>query len=181
MNLASAVTPIDASPVQQAFDQAAPTYDRDWSESVIGRLQRQVFWRVIDPLFTEGDRVLDIGCGTGVDAFHLAERGIHVHAIDISPAMIEQVQHRIDQRNYDVAQGSSLAGSRVFAIQARERAFVTAEVRAIEELGQLAPDQPFDGVISNFSPLNCVEDLEPVATLRRLGFRLSRAGRNRDT
>ena len=62
-----------------------------------------------------------------------------------------------------VAQGSSLAGSRVFAIQARERAYVTTEVRAIEDLNQLAPDQPFDGVISNFSPLNCVEDLDPVA------------------
>lgn len=163
MNTADAIKSLDTSPVQQAFDQAAPTYESDWSESIIGRLQRQAVWRVIDPLFTSGDRILDIGCGTGTDAFHLAERGIRVHAIDVSPAMIEQVQKGIDQRGRRVAQGSSASGPPVIAIQDGEAASVTTEVRAIEDLDQLTPEQPFDGAISNFSPFNCVEDLDLVA------------------
>lgn len=150
MNSASAATtPMDARPVRDAFDQAAPTYDQDWSDSVIGRLQRQAIWSAVDPLFVAGDRVLDVGCGTGVDAFHLAERGVKVHAIDVSPAMIAQVALRIDRE--------SLSNR------------VTAAVCAIEDLDGLGPEQGFDGAVSNFSPLNCVEDLEPVAeSLERL-------------
>ncbi len=169
MNSASAATPIGANPVQQAFDQAARTYESDWSESLIGRIQRQAVWQAIDPLFSAGDHVLDIGCGTGTDAFHLAEHGIRVHAIDVSPAMVEEVQKRIDQRGRRATQGSGLAGSQVFAIPGSEAAAVTTEVRPIEDLDQLTPEQPFDGAISNFSPFNCVEDLEPAAdSLARL-------------
>lgn len=150
MNPASAATtPLDAQPARDAFDQAAPTYDQDWSESVIGRLQRQAVWSVIDPLFVAGDWVLDIGCGTGVDAFHLAERGVRVHAVDVSPGMVAQVERRIDREG--------LADQ------------VTAEVCAIEDLDMLEVESGYDGAVSNFSPLNCVEDLEPVAeSLSRL-------------
>ena len=138
----AATTPIDAQPVRDAFDQAASTYDQDWSESVIGRLQRRAVWDAVDPLFVAGNRVLDVGCGTGVDAFHLAERGVRVHAIDVSPGMVSQVARRIAREG--------LSGQ------------VTAEVCAIEDLDRLDPEQRFDGAVSNFSPLNCVEDLEPV-------------------
>ena len=144
MNSASAATtPMNAQPVRDAFDQAAPTYDQDWSDSIIGRLQRQAIWSAVDPLFVAGDRVLDVGCGTGVDAFHLAERGASVHAVDVSPGMIEQVVRRIDREDLSDQ--------------------VTAEVCAIEDLDGLDPEHAFDGAVSNFSPLNCVEDLEPVA------------------
>ena len=38
---------------------------------------------------TPGDRVLDVGCGTGRHAIELAARGVHVHGIDISQRFID--------------------------------------------------------------------------------------------
>ncbi len=117
-----------------AFDQLADEYDVLWSSSAIGRQQRFAVWRRIDPLFRAGQRILDIGCGTGVDAVHFRERGIGVLAIDASKEMVR------------------LARSRG----------VDAHHLSAEALGLL--DGEFDGAISNFGALNCVSDLSSVAS-----------------
>ena len=113
-----------------AFDQLASRYDAMWTDSPRGRAQRDAIWREIDALFERGDRVLDLGCGTGEDAAHLESKGVHVHAIDASREMVRMAQAR----------------------------GVRAELFRIEDLAQL--DEPFDGAISNFGALNCVENLE---------------------
>ncbi len=126
-----------------AFDRLAPRYDELWTHTPAGRAQRDQVWRVIDPLFRPGDRVLDIGCGTGEDAVHLAARSVDVHATDASPAM---------------------AGI------ARERG-VAATVIAAERIPELPG--PYDGAVSNFGVLNCLDDLPTfargLATLIRPG------------
>lgn len=116
------------------FDQVAASYDRQWTDTPIGRAQRGHVWRHIDPLFHPGDRILDVGCGTGADAAHFAERGAAVHATDPSPGMI------------DVA---------------RQRCGFTAEVLRAEEIAAI--EETFDGAISNFGALNCVDDVATVA------------------
>ena len=42
-----------------------------------------------------GMRILDAGCGTGAMAVELAQRGAHVVAVDISPALIEIAKQRV--------------------------------------------------------------------------------------
>ena len=116
-----------------AFDTLAERYDALWSKTAIGRAQRAAVWRRIDPLFQAGDRVLDVGCGTGVDAIHLMERGIRLDAVDASSEM---------------------------ARLARARG-VNARQLAAEALGGLKGE--YDGAFSNFGALNCVSDLESVA------------------
>jgi ubiquinone/menaquinone biosynthesis C-methylase UbiE len=115
------------------FDHAAATYDALWTNTAIGRAQRNQVWRQIDPLFHPGERILDIGCGTGEDAAHFASHGVQVYATDASPAMVRV---------------------------ARERG-VTATVCDAEELARIG--KLFDGAISNFGALNCVENLPAVA------------------
>jgi SAM-dependent methyltransferase len=71
-----------------AFDRLAEGYDSAWTDSAVGSAQRRQVWRSIDPWIRPGDALLDIGCGTGADAAHFAQRGARVHATDSSPEMI---------------------------------------------------------------------------------------------
>ena len=44
-------------------------------------------------------RVLDVGCGTGVTALELAQKGYEASGIDISPKMIQRAQAEVHQQN----------------------------------------------------------------------------------
>jgi len=134
---ASLVSPSDNAAAY--FDQIASRYDALWTKSPAGRLQREAVWRHVDPLIRRGDRVLDIGCGTGEDALHLAGLGAQVLALDVSPEMVR------------VARGKG----------------VNARVLPIEGIHALAV--AFDLVLSNFGGFNCVGDLSAIGlTLARL-------------
>jgi ubiquinone/menaquinone biosynthesis C-methylase UbiE len=125
------------------FDAVAEEYDRKFTESQIGRAQRASVWKELAKTFRSGDRILEIGCGTGVDASFLANRGVRVLACDNSRAMIEVASQRIAQAN--------------------QSSFVSLRTLAAEDLAGLKGEPCFDGVFSNFGALNCVEDLRGVA------------------
>jgi ubiquinone/menaquinone biosynthesis C-methylase UbiE len=123
------------------FDAVAEKYDQGFTFSKIGQAQRSAVWRELERTFHAGDRVLEIGCGTGVDACFLAERGVKVVACDSSPAMIQVAARRV-----------------------REMGINSVDLRllAAENLAEIQREAPFDGVFSNFGALNCVEDLQAV-------------------
>jgi 2-polyprenyl-3-methyl-5-hydroxy-6-metoxy-1,4-benzoquinol methylase len=125
------------------FDAVAEEYDRKFTESQIGRAQRASVWKELAKTFRSGDWILEIGCGTGVDASFLANRGVRVFACDNSHAMIEVASRRI--------------------AQADQSSFVHLRTLAAEDLAGLGGEPRFDGAISNFGALNCVEDLRGVA------------------
>jgi ubiquinone/menaquinone biosynthesis C-methylase UbiE len=134
---------------RESFDAVAEEYDRLFTNSFIGKAQRQSVWRELDCSFQPGQRVLEINCGTGVDAQHLAARGIHVVACDASPAMIEVARRRL---NAPASQN-----------------LIDFRILAIEQIDQLESDGPYEGVFSNFAGLNCVENLPSFAqTLARM-------------
>jgi len=129
------------------FDLLAADYDRTWTNSGAGRLQRRAVWRHLFLLFRAGDRVLDLGCGTGEDACGLARAGVRVSALDASPAMVRIARNR----------------------------GVPAELGNIEAIRDL--EGAFDGVISNFGAMNCVSEVSalraPLANLVRPGGHLA--------
>lgn len=122
------------------FDALAESYDRVFTDSLIGRAQRDAVWRQLDTTFLPGHHVLELNCGTGVDALHLAARGVRVDAFDVSAAMIRVANRRL-------ASGSPLP--------------VRFEILATEDLGTIG--SVYDGAFSNFGGLNCVQDLRQVA------------------
>lgn len=85
-----------ATAAAAAFDGLATTYDAAFSTGAIGTLMRQAVWRRLDARFAAGDRVLEIGCGTGEDAVHLARRGVRVLATDTSARMLEVARAKVD-------------------------------------------------------------------------------------
>lgn len=128
-----------SSLAQTYWNAAAETYEQDFTETLLGRLWRDAVWDEIDAGFSSGQRVLELNCGTGIDALHLAGRGVSVVACDISSRMIEAARHRA---------ANSGVGS-----------LVDFHVLPTEQLGELQSDGSFDGAFSNFSGLNCVKDL----------------------
>ena len=127
----------------QGFDAIADEYDRLFTNSAIGRAQRGSVWAVMDGAFSPGQRVLEINCGTGIDALHLAERGAQVVACDASANMIRVARQRLHA--------------------SPQRGRVDFKVLATEDIHQLQGATRFDGVLSNFAGLNCVADLSSVA------------------
>jgi ubiquinone/menaquinone biosynthesis C-methylase UbiE len=129
--------------VALAFDRMADGYDAAFTESLIGRAQRNVVWNALAMNFRAGNRVLELNCGTGEDALFLARRGVSVLGCDAAPRMITVAERR-------KSSGVSAAS-------------LDFRVLRNEELDAIQPSAPFDGAFSNFSGLNCVEDMSPVA------------------
>src|SRR6478735_5967407 len=125
------------------FDGMAADYDRSFTASSLGQRMRAAVWHRLDAAFRPGERVLELNCGTGEDAVHLGGRGVRVLATDASPAM--------------------LAVARAKVARAELADLVEVAPLAIEDLVRHHPERSFDGVLSNFGGLNCVDDLAGVA------------------
>jgi len=134
---------VDLRDTQEAFDSVAADYDGPRGNNVLIQDMRAEMWRWLDSTFAPGSRLIDLGCGTGLDAIRLAKQGHYVTATDWSPRMIERTADRA----------------------AREA--VSANVQAIpvgaHELHHIDGRNLFDGAYSNLGPLNCVPDLSVVA------------------
>ena len=137
-------TSVDAARLldtQRAFDSVAADYDGPRGNNELIRRMRLTLWDSVHSTLTPGARLLDLGCGTGIDALEFARRGFHVVATDWSPRMVERARSR--------------------AVAAGLQSRVTVAHLGVQQLDQL--DDAFDGIYSNFGPLNCAPDLRDVA------------------
>lgn len=50
----------------------------------------------------EGQRVLDVGCGTGVVALTAVRRGARVSGLDLTPALLERARHNAEVAGVDI-------------------------------------------------------------------------------
>jgi SAM-dependent methyltransferase len=84
-------------PVRLAYDALATDYDaftgslnyEPWLAEVLPRLE---YWGLA------GNRLLDVGCGTGKSLVPMLERGWRCSGCDISPAMIEIAREKLGGR-----------------------------------------------------------------------------------
>ena len=128
---------------QDAFDSVAADYDGPRGNNASIQDMRSEMWHWMDATFAPGSRLIDIGCGTGLDAIRMAQLGHHVTATDWSTQMVQRTSDR------------------------SQREQVTDRVRTIavgaHELHRLDGKGAYDGAYSNLGPLNCVPDLAAVA------------------
>lgn len=122
-----------------AYDQIASVYD---DQVQGGQWMRGMLWESYRRRFTPGQCLLDLSCGTGIDALFLAQLGFHVVGIDISARMIEQLELKAKRLNLSD--------------------HILTHVRDINGLHTWSPP-PFDGIISAFAGLSTLPDLTDVA------------------
>jgi SAM-dependent methyltransferase len=126
-----------------AFDQMALNYDASFTSTAFGSCLRAMVWQRLDAAVAGRRRILEIGCGTGEDAVHLASRGFEVVATDSSMQML-----------------------RVAARKA-EHAGCAQRIRfrnvPMERLGAELRGETFDAVFSNFGAINCVPQVDALA------------------
>ncbi len=83
--------------MQQAFDTYAQTYDDHFTNSLIGKAQREQVYKWLLKFMTfQAGHVLEVNCGTGEDALWMAKQGANVLATDISTGMVEIAKKKSD-------------------------------------------------------------------------------------
>lgn len=139
-----------------AFDRLAPAYDALVSGEAF-QLQRKQTHRLLSRWIRSGFRVLEIGCGTGIDTEFLAGLGARVVACDPSEEMLSRARRRVEAAGL---------GDRISVLSC-----------GLQDLPQfldaLDHSEGFDAIVSNFGALNCAPSLAPLGVV---GCRHLRAG-----
>jgi SAM-dependent methyltransferase len=130
------------------FDAAAESYDEAFTHTRLGRWLRDAVWARVGPLFRPGQRVLELGCGTGEDALWLARQGVQVVATDVSAAMMAIARAK-----------AARAGLSDYVTFARLDLAAPQAADAVHVWDTL-----YDGVLSNFGALNCLSDRAELAS-----------------
>jgi len=118
------------------FDTQASTYDCV-AESALGAELRRRVHAVLNDRIEPADRVVDLGCGSGLDAAWIAPQVRSVQAFDSSADMVARTRDRC-----------------------RDFANVSVDHAGVSEL---EIDRPVNVVLANFGVINCVGDLAAFA------------------
>jgi SAM-dependent methyltransferase len=132
-------------PAAVAFNAVAPTFDERFGAWRSVAAQRRAVRGALLREFPAGGNILEVGGGTGEDASFLAEHGFNMLLTDPSPAMVER------------------ANAKLAALGGRAAVAAGEDLEDFARRHLAAGGAIFDGAFSNFAPLNCVDDLGPVA------------------
>ncbi|HVZ38041.1 MAG TPA: methyltransferase domain-containing protein [Candidatus Kapabacteria bacterium] len=128
------------------FAEAARTFDEDEEGNILLLWMRERSARLMNQAFAPGGMLLELGCGTGIEASRLVAAGHRIVLTDVSAGMLER------------------AVPKVSAV--REKGLVGAHQMPAAQIGTLVDRYgraAFDGAYSSFGPLNCEPDPVPVA------------------
>ncbi len=85
--------------LMKILEHTPSNYDRGIRLLTRGKLERS-YDRLASSI-KKGDRVLDIGCGTGALTLRAAGQGARVKGIDINPHLLEIARTRAEASNLD--------------------------------------------------------------------------------
>ncbi|MGC4041095.1 MAG: methyltransferase domain-containing protein [Flavobacterium sp.] len=122
--------------MEASFDKAAACYDRTFSDTMIGRMQRSLVRDALSKHLKNVRNILEVNCGTGEDAIWLARKTFKITASDVSPKMIEVAKNKAVHKNLD---------------------YVVSDIKYIDTTFD---GRQFDLIFSNFGGLNCLTQSE---------------------
>lgn len=129
------------SNVKAAFSKQSASFDEIEERNEILQWMRNQIHAHCMRHFNKEDHILELNCGTGIDAVFFAEQGMHVHATDIAEGMLDELRKKIDAKNL------------VEKISLQQCSFT--------ELHRITQNN-FDHIFSDFGGLNCVKEIDKV-------------------
>jgi len=90
-NPSSAISPEAPLPAREGYNRWAEVYDADGNPLIA--LERPELDRLVGDV--RGQRIVDIGCGTGRHTARLALAGAHVLGLDQSPGMLARARQKV--------------------------------------------------------------------------------------
>ncbi|WP_344287267.1 class I SAM-dependent methyltransferase [Streptomyces synnematoformans] len=104
--------PADLDIVRESYDRVADNYAHLVQTTGMGDIRRHPWLRASVDAFadTVGDSgpVLDVGCGPGTVTAYLADRGLDVSGVDLSPRMIENARRLYPRCRFRVSSATDL-------------------------------------------------------------------------
>lgn len=133
-------------------------YDQEFTFNPVGVVRRRMVWDYLDHMLQmPGMNVLELNCGTGSDAIHLARMGHRVIATDISEEMVRTAREK----------------ARQMGVEDR----IVHERMGFDDLAEHTWPVAFDLVFSDMGGLNCINAAhlgylaEPIANALKPGGR----------
>ncbi len=122
-----------------AFSSAYEEYEILSRENIIDRSRRTVVRNEVERHIISNGKILEINCGSGIDARYFASKNYSVLATDISTASEFYLQQKINESNLENLRYKNLGFESMHRIEER-----------------------FDYIFSNFGGLNCTERLDDI-------------------
>ena len=122
----------------KGFDIASQYYDTAFTFSNIGKAQREMVFKYLNPILNQEQRlsILELNCGTGEDAIRFAKLNHRVLATDISEGMINVAKAKTNSEN------------------------LTFKIQDINAINESTLNVKFDLIFSNFGGFNCLSKNE---------------------
>ena len=146
--------------VEAMFDESAPKYDRAVLTNPFDLHLRAVALESLRNLYRPGDRIIELGCGTGLESIPLAEAGIQVVALDISSGMLNElerkaetagVRDRIETYRVPISKGRNRERPRPSFLRWSVLALRSFELRTPPRQDSACPSSPREARRPNFS------------------------------
>ncbi|MEN9000831.1 MAG: methyltransferase domain-containing protein [Flavobacteriales bacterium] len=141
--------------VNKGFSKIAEEYESfDATSSLVNYMRRKVRQH-LEARLGSNESVLEINCGSGIDALYLAKKGHSVLATDVADGMLEQVKMKIISNKLEDK------------LNFKNLSFL--------EIGTLNPSH-FSCVFSNFGGLNCIDGKDLVEVINDIAQILPSGG-----
>lgn len=127
---------------ENPFSTIANDYDSDYFSNEVFQWMRRRVWRVADCYLGHENNVLELGCGTGIDAIHFVSKGLNWWATDSSSKMLEFTDRKRK------------------AITNKDKIHIDfLDINDPFKSEVINQNNSFHGIFANFGVLNCVHDM----------------------
>ncbi len=127
--------------VSEAFSKQSFVFDEADSKNQILQWMRWRARKHVINIWMQGNHILELNAGTGIDAVFFAENGYNVYATDNASGMIRVLEKKIHENHLERK--------------------ITTQLCSFLELEKLE-GKKFDHIFSNFGGLNCTDKLQDV-------------------